>query len=135
MGVRPVAGLEWVRVGVCAAGRRPPPVGLRPMVDFGVAINETEPAGTVMVGGGDVHPTRRRSGIEQEEAIVDGIRVFIDEQPEGGRRWMAEIGFAGVGVRAGVGGIEAFVAVGDGDGADEAIHGNATNPCEAPAGF
>ena len=49
-----------------------------PLFNFGMPVGERKAAGPVMIGGGDVLPIVERR-IVDEEAIIDGVRVFIKD--------------------------------------------------------
>ena len=57
-----------------------------PLLDLGMSVREGESAGAVVIGGGNVLPGPGARVID-EEAVVNRVRMFIQNQPCLGRAW------------------------------------------------
>src|SRR6516162_6264839 len=84
------AGLEPEQVGVgrggCGKGgillfiyRAVADGGIDPHFYFGVSVSKRQHAALAVITGGKVGPGAGLAHVDAEEAVVDGIGVFIDE--------------------------------------------------------
>ncbi len=72
-------------------------LGIEPLVDLGVAIGEGKPSGTVVIGsrniipGSRVGPGCRSRHVATKQAVVNSVRMLVNEDPGCGRT--IEVGF------------------------------------------
>lgn len=63
-----------------------------PLFNFGMAIREGKTSGAIVVSGRNIPPFVRSVRVADEPAVVDAIRIFIDEHPCHCRPGTSQIG-------------------------------------------
>src|SRR5258708_37984708 len=65
-------------------------IGVLPFLDLNMPVGKGNAAGVVMIGRGLVNPGGR-SGITNKPAVIDAVRIFINEAKQGGSADLVDI--------------------------------------------